>query len=156
MSAGFPEGLFEGAEEPPRRRSYGKGATLAVVAVAYLTAFGFGVFVVLSDLLGWAGDNVTLFGITPSSTGAREGLRHDILTFTRLVTCLAAIGVVLGLWWRRREAVVVFGAGAGVALVLGLTGYAMAAKDKPSRPAWEDAPHYCQEHSGEPNTCPGD
>ncbi len=155
MSADFPESLFESAEEQPRRRAHVKGATLAVVSVAYLAAFGFGVFVVLSDLLGWAGDNVIQWpGMTPST--GRERLRHDVLTLTRLVTCIAAIGAVLGLWWRRREAVVVFAAGAGVALVLGLTGYALAAKDKPSRPTWEDAPRYCQEHSGGDATCPGD
>jgi len=43
MTADFPESLFESAEEPPRRRAHGKGATLAVVSVAYLALFGCGV-----------------------------------------------------------------------------------------------------------------
>ena len=118
-------------------------------------AFGFGVVVVVGDLLSWAGDNVHFLGDTTPSTG-RENLRDDVLALTWQLACIAAIGVVLGLWWRRRLAVGLFGIGAVVALVAGLTVYAVAAEDEPDRPAWQDSPHVCQEYSGDGNRCPGD
>ena len=158
MSGDFPETLFdkaEEAEERPPAREYGKGAVIAVVGAAYLVAFGFGAFVVVGDLLSWAGDNVHFLGDTTPSTG-RENLRDDVLALTRQVACIAAIGVVLGLWWRRRLAAGLFGVAAVAALVVGLTGYVLAAEDQPDRPAWEDAPRSCQEHSGGDNRCPGD
>jgi hypothetical protein len=157
MSADFRETLFEEAEEAEERppaREYGKSVVIAVVGAAYLVAFGFGVFVVVGDLLSWAGDNVHFLGDTTPSTG-RENLRDDVLALTRQVACIAAIGVVLGLWWRRRLAVGLFGIGALVALVAGLTVYAIAAEDEPDRPAWQDRPHVCQEYSGDGNRCPG-
>ena len=130
MSADFPETLFEEAEERPPAREYGKSALIAVVGTAYLVAFGFGVVVVVGDLLSWAGDNVHFLGDTTPSTG-RENLRDDDLALTWQLACIAAIGVVLGLWWRRRLAVGLFGIGAVVALVAGLTVHAVAAEDEP-------------------------
>jgi hypothetical protein len=158
MSADFPETLFEESEEVETRRparEYGKSAVLAVVGTAYLAAFGHGVFVVVGDLLSWAGDNVHFFGDTTPSTG-RENLRDDVLSVTRQLACVAAIGLVLCLWWRRRVAVLLFAVAALVGLVAGLVVYAIAAEDQPDRPAWEDRPHVCQEHSGDGNRCPGD
>jgi uncharacterized ion transporter superfamily protein YfcC len=161
MSADFPETLFADTEETadteerPSPWEYVKHAVIAVVAMAYLAMLGYGVYVVVSDLLGWGVDNAIMWpGMSPSL--GRQRLRHDVLTVTRQLTCVAAIGVVLGLWWRRRLATVFFGVAAVAALIAGLTVHALAAEDQPDRPAWEDAPRYCQEHSGGDVTCPGD
>ena len=83
-------------------------------------------------------------------------LRDDVLAVTVRGVCIAAVGAVLGLWWRRPQLLAVSGAAVPVALVVGLTTYALAAEDRPERPAWEDRPRFCQEHSGDGNECPGD
>jgi hypothetical protein len=128
-------------------------AGLAVAAVAYLATALYGVFVVLGDLATWAGENSFNFpGSTPSN--GREDLRRDVLTLTVRSTAIAAAGLVLALWSRRRLAVAVCGGGAAVALVVGLTVYGLAAPDEPDGPDWEDHPRGCVEFSGEPSDCP--
>ena len=135
---------------PPSWRS----GVLGLVAVVWLAVAVDGVLVVTGDLLGWAGGNAFAFpGSTPSS--GRQELRGDLLALTARGVAVAAIGGVLALWWRRRLAATVSGGAAVVALVVGLTTYAMAAEDGPSRPAWEDdGPRGCVELSGEPSDCP--
>ena len=135
---------------PPSWRS----VVLGLVAVAFLAIAVDGVFTVVGDLLGWAGENAFAFpGSTPSS--GREELRNDLLVLTLRGVAVAAIGGVLAFWWRRRLAATVSGGAAVIALVVGLTTYAMAAEDGPSRPAWEDGgPRGCVELSGEPSDCP--
>jgi hypothetical protein len=128
-------------------------AGLAVAAAAYLATAVYGVFVVLGDLATWAGENSFTFpGSTPSN--GREELRSDVLTLTVRATAIAAAGMVLALWSRRRLAVAVCGGGAAVALVVGLTVHGLAARDEPDRPDWEDRPRGCVEWSGEPSACP--
>ena len=128
---------------------------MAVVAVAYLVTAAQGVVTVVGDLLGWASDGFWNWWGTSTSDGRRQEVRADVLALTLRATCLAAIGVVLGLWWRRRLAVGVFGGAVAVSLVVGLTAYALAAEDRPSRPSWEDdSPRGCVELSGEPSDCP--
>lgn len=131
-----------------------QSGVLGIVAVTYLAVAVHGVFVVTGDLLGWAGDNAFAFpGSAPSS--GRQDLRGDLLALTVRGVAVAAVGGVLGFWWRRRLAATVSGGAAVVALVVGLTTYAMAAEDRPARPAWEDdGPRGCVELSGEPSDCP--
>jgi hypothetical protein len=156
------EVVTRGAEsDDERSRPSWRSAALVVVAVAYLAVAVHGVFTVVGDLLSWAGENAIriggeshIAGESPSS--GREALRENVLVLTRHASCVAGIGVVLGLWWGRRLAVAVFGGALAVALVVGLTTYALAAKDQPDRPVWEDRPPVCQEHSGGDNECPGD
>ncbi|TFV87145.1 hypothetical protein [Blastococcus sp. CT_GayMR16] len=154
---GLPGDLWEetGAEgEPIRDRpQVWLSAALTVVAVAFLAVAVHGVFTVVGDLLGWAGDNALhIAGESPPS--GREVLREDVLALTLRASCVAGIGVVLGLWRGRGLAVAVFGGAVVVSLVVGLTTYAIAAKNRPDRPSWEDDPRGCVELSGEPSDCP--
>jgi hypothetical protein len=144
------------ADEPestPDRSPFWMRAAMAVVAVAYLAVAVHGVWTVVGDLLDWASENALSWpGATPVS--GREPLREDVRASTVQGVSVAAVGVVLGLWWRRRLAVAVFGGALVIALVAGLTTYALAAEDQPQRP--DVRPRVCQEHSGGGNECPGD
>jgi hypothetical protein len=113
-----------------------QAAGMGIVAMAYLATGAYGLLVVIGDLLGWAWDNVLRWpGMTPSS--GRERLQSDVLALTVQATAVAAVGVVLASWWRRRLALAVFGGGVGVALVVGLSAWALVSPDEPERPAWE-------------------
>ena len=113
-----------------------------------------GAVTVIGDLLGWASDSVWPWWGTSTSSG-RDEVRSDVLALTVRATCLAAIGVVLGLWRRRTLVLAVSAAGVAVALVVGLGSSWLAAEDGPDRPPWEDdGPRGCVELSGEPSDCP--
>jgi hypothetical protein len=131
-----------------------RSAAFGVVAVLYLVTAAQGALIVVGDLLGWASDSFWNWAGSTTPSG-REELRDDVLGLTVRGACLAGAGVVLGLWWRRRQMLAVSGAAVVVALVVGMTTYALAAEDQPDRPSWEDRPRVCQEHSGDGNDCPG-
>jgi hypothetical protein len=142
-----------GEEHPAEGRTPSwQTAAFAVVVVLYLVTAAQGVVVVVGDLLGWASDNLwNWFGSTSSS--GREEVRDDALALTVRAVCLAGVGVVLGLWWRRRQMLAVSGVAVAVALVVGLGSYWLAAEDRPDRP--EPQRTVCQEHSGDDTRCPG-
>ena len=134
----------------PRR----KGAVIALVALAYLVTAAQGAVTVVGDLLGWASDSFWNWSGRSTSDG-RQDLRSGVLATTLRACCLAGIGVVLGLWWRRRLVLAVSAVGVAAALVVGLGSYWLAAEDRPDRPEGDDGPRVCQEHSGGDTRCPG-
>ena len=144
-----------GEERPAGSRTCAwQNAAFAVVVVLYLVTAAHGVVVVVGDLFGWATEDFLTFGVSDLSTGRQE-LRDDVLALTVRGACVAAVGVVLGLWWRRRSVLAVSATAVAVSLVVGLLSYAIAAEDQPDRPEWEDRPRVCQEHSGGDTRCPG-
>ncbi|MGY1805143.1 hypothetical protein ACI78T_17810 [Blastococcus sp. SYSU D00922] len=145
-------GTQEAPAEERRRSPLWQNAVLAVVALAYLVTAVHGAFTVAGDLLGWAGDNAFSIAGESRSTG-RAVLREDLLALTLRAACIAVIGVVLGLWWRRRLVLTTSAAAIAVALVVGLGSYWLAAEDRPDRP--EPEPRFCQEYSGGDTECPG-
>ena len=107
----------------------------------------------VGDLLGWAAGSAWNWPGTAPSDGRAE-LRSHVRALAVRGACIAAAGVVLGLWWGRRLVLAVSGAGVAVALVVVLTVYGLAAPDEPERPSWDDQPRGCVELSGEPSDCP--
>lgn len=107
----------------------------------------------LGDLVGWASDSLWSWWGTTTPSG-RERVRDDVLALTVRSSCLAAVGVVLGLWWGRRSVLAVSAAGVAVALVVGLLTYWIAAPDGPPSPQ-DDGPRGCVEYSGGSTDCPG-
>ena len=63
------------------------------------------------------------------------------------------IGMAAAWFYRRGVPTALFGIGAVLALVVGSVLLAAVTPDAPERP--EERVRLCQEHSGEPNTCPG-
>jgi hypothetical protein len=154
VSPDDPDLFREADAEGPPRSPVWQRVVIGVVAVVYLVTAAQGAVVVIGDLFGWATEDFITFGVSDPSTGRQE-LRDDVLGPTVRAVCIAAVGVVLGLWWRRRPVLAVSGAAVVVALVVGLTTYALAAEDQPERSEWEDRPRACQEHSGGDTRCPG-
>ncbi|SEL82680.1 hypothetical protein SAMN04515665_12072 [Blastococcus sp. DSM 46786] len=128
-------------------------AALAVVAFAYLWTAVQGAWTLAGDLWGWAADSIFAWTDTTPSSG-REALREHVLALAMRAACLAGVGVVLGLWWRRRLVLAVSGAGVAAALVVGVGVHWLAAPAVPDQPE-EGRPRVCQEHSGGDNRCPG-
>lgn len=143
----------DGEWVPRSKAPVWQGALLGVVAMLYLVTAAAGVVTVAGHLLGWASDSFwSWVGATASS--GREELRDDVIALTRRGACLAGIGVVLGLWWKRRPVLAVSAVGVVVALAVGLLTYGIAAPNGPPRPE-DDGPRACVEHSGGSTDCPG-
>ena len=66
---------------------------------------------------------------------------------------LSLAGLGLARRFRRAVPTALFGGGAALCVLAGLSMYAVVTPDAPEPPA--ERTHYCQEHSGGPTTCPG-
>jgi hypothetical protein len=127
--------------------------TLVAIGVAWLVAAQWTVFPALGELVDWLADQFALAFTTPSFD-PQEARRLGAISAV-VGTGVASTGLGLALLWRRTAAVVIFAGGAVASLVVGLSLHALGTPDEPPRPAWEDRPRVCQEHSGGDNRCPG-
>jgi hypothetical protein len=107
----------------------------------------------MGELVDWLADQFALAFTTPSFDPP-EARRLGVVSAV-VGTGIALVGFGLALLWRRTSAVVIFACGAVTSLVVGLSLHALGTPDEPERPAWEDRPRVCQEHSGGDNRCPG-